>query len=90
MLEKDSLGRNNAIYKFIRLLLSIEDATNISIDGDWGSGKTFFVKQLKLVLEAYNSNFKSSKNHNDTINEKDREQIKKIMSRIDEDFLMKL
>lgn len=86
-LKEDSLGRNKAIYRFIRLLLSIEDATTISIDGDWGSGKTFFVKQLKLVLEAYNSNFKSSKNHNDDINEKDREQIKEIMSRIDEGFL---
>lgn len=34
MLEKDSLGRNRAIYRFIGLLLSIENATTISIDGD--------------------------------------------------------
>ena len=65
MLEKDSLGRNRAIYRFIGLLLSIEDATTISIDGDWGSGKTFFVKQLQLVLEAYNPNSKISENKND-------------------------
>lgn len=90
-LKEDSLGRNNAIYRFIRLLLSIEDSTTISIDGDWGSGKTFFVKQVKLVLEAYNSSFKISNNDNesDDINEKDREQIKQVMSNIDigKDFL---
>ena len=95
MLEKDSLGRNNAIYRFIRLLLSIEDATTISIDGDWGSGKTFFVKQVKLVLEAYNSSFKISENNNESdqnddgdenINRDDIKQIKEIMSNIDKDF----
>lgn len=93
MLEKDSLGRNNAIYRFIRLLLSIEDATTISIDGDWGSGKTFFVKQLKLVLEAYNSSFKVSNkddesdyNNDENINGDDIDQIKKVMSIIDEKF----
>ena len=88
MLEKNSLDRNRAIYRFIRLLLSIEDATTISIDGNWGSGKTFFVKQVKLVLEAYNSNFKSSKNNsdNDDINEKDIEKIKETMLYIDKDF----
>lgn len=84
-LKEDSLGRNRSIYRFIQLLLSIEDATSISIDGKWGSGKTFFVKQLKLVLEAYNPNFKIS-NNND-INEKDIEQIKEVMSRVDKDFL---
>ncbi len=93
MLEKDSLGRNNAIYRFIRLLLSIEDATTIPIDGDWGSGKTFFVKQLKLVLEAYNSSFKVSNkddesdyNNDENINGDDIDQIKKVMSIIDEKF----
>lgn len=95
MLEKDSLGRNNAIYRFIRLLLSIEDATTISLDGDWGSGKTFFVKQVKLVLEAYNSSFKISENNNESdqnddgdenINRDDIKQIKEVMSNIDKDF----
>ena len=93
MLEKDSLGRNKTIYRFIRLLLSIQDAITISIDGDWGSGKTFFVKQLKLVLEAYNSSFKISNkddesdyNDDENINGDDVDQIKKVMSIIDEKF----
>lgn len=87
-LKEDSLGRNRLIYRFIQLLLSIQDATTISIDGKWGSGKTFFVKQLKLILEAYNSNFKIPNNddESDDINEKDIEQIKTIMSCIDKDF----
>lgn len=81
-LKEDSLGRNNAIYRFIRLLLSIEDATTISLDGDWGSGKTFFVKQVKLVLEAYNPNFNISNNKNNNINKDDVDQIKDVMSNI--------
>lgn len=95
MLEKNSLGRNKTIYRFIRLLLSIQDATTISLDGDWGSGKTFFVKQVKLVLEAYNSSFKISENNNESdqnddgdenINRDDIKQIKEVMSNIDKDF----
>ena len=31
-----------------------EDAYSIAIDGKWGSGKTFFVKQAKLALETCN------------------------------------
>ncbi len=62
-LEEDILGRNVSIYRFIRLLLAIEDGGVISIDGNWGSGKTFFVKQVKLVLDAYNPNSKISKNY---------------------------
>lgn len=87
-LREDSLDRNVAIYRFIRLLLSIEDAMTISIDGDWGSGKTFFVKQLKLVLESYNLNFKISDDDksNENINKNDVEQIRKVMSNIDKDF----
>lgn len=95
MLEKNSLGRNKTIYRFIRLLLSIEDATTISLDGDWGSGKTFFVKQVKLVLEAYNSSFKISENNNESdqnddgdenINRDDIKQIKEVMSNINKYF----
>ena len=51
---EDSIGRNQEIYKFIELLDMLEDGTTICIDGKWGSGKTFFVKQTKMVLDAFN------------------------------------
>lgn len=50
----DSIGRNTDLYYFISILNSIEDSCSISLDGDWGSGKTFFVNQAKMILDAHN------------------------------------
>jgi len=52
--EKDVIGRNSDLHKFINILDCIEDSCSIALDGRWGSGKTFFVKQAKLILEAFN------------------------------------
>lgn len=41
-LESDVLGRNCSIYNFLDLIYSINAKCTISIDGDWGTGKTFF------------------------------------------------
>lgn len=51
---QDSLDRNNDIYMFTDILESLETGCSIAIDGSWGSGKTFFVKQTKLFLDANN------------------------------------
>lgn len=51
----DSIGRNKDIYMFSDMLNSIDDNCSIALDGNWGSGKTFFVKQVKLFLDANNS-----------------------------------
>lgn len=32
-----------------------DDCYTVALNGDWGSGKTFFVKQIKMILDAYNS-----------------------------------
>lgn len=53
-LEKNIIGRNTEIINFIRLLDSIKSNFSIAIDNDWGTGKTFFVKQVKIILDAYN------------------------------------
>lgn len=53
-LEKNIIGRNTEIINFIRLLDSIKSNFSIAIDNDWGTGKTFFVKQVKMILDAYN------------------------------------
>ena len=50
----DPLGRFQELSQFVRLLNSIEDSCTIALDGDWGSGKTFFIKQAKMIIDAYN------------------------------------
>jgi len=53
-LKDDVLGRNRQISIFLDLLNHIDDACTIAVDGRWGCGKTFFVKQTKLILDAFN------------------------------------
>lgn len=53
-LEKDLLKRNKDLVHFYNLLLAQEGATSIAIDGRWGSGKTFFVKQSMFLINAKN------------------------------------
>ena len=53
-LKRDLLKRNTDIVYFYNLLLSQSDAASIALDGRWGSGKTFFVKQSMLLINAKN------------------------------------
>ena len=53
-LSEDLLDRNVSLYRFVSLLDHIEGCQSICIDAPWGAGKTFFVKQAKLVLDAFN------------------------------------
>ena len=48
-LQNDVLGRKPLLFKLIRLLNSIDTNYTISLDGDWGVGKTFFVEQLMYL-----------------------------------------
>lgn len=70
----DTIDRNEDILRFITILNAIDDSCSIALDGNWGSGKTFFVKQCKLVLDAYN-------NHISEISDEDRLNIKKVCSK---------
>lgn len=55
LLEADYIGRRQDIGQFLRLLSNMEDdCYSIALNGDWDSGKTFFIKQAKLFLDAYN------------------------------------
>lgn len=80
---EDAIGRNTDVLRFVRILNGIEGSCAIALDGNWGSGKTFFVKQTKMVLDAYNENIK-------VVNQDDREKIKNICSDIFEDSLFEL
>ena len=52
----DYIGRTGVECSFVKLLLNVESSISLGIDGKWGTGKTFFVKQSKLVLDALNPN----------------------------------
>lgn len=55
LLRTNSIGRLQYALRFITLLSHMEDdCYSIALNGDWGSGKTFFIKQAKLILDAYN------------------------------------
>lgn len=66
--KANSIGRNIDIFRFVSILNSVEDACSIAIDGNWGSGKTFFVKQVKMVMDAHNGFIRSDAS-------KDKEEI---------------
>lgn len=50
----DVINRNKDVNSFVNILNDVDGQMSICIDGQWGSGKTFFVKQTKLVLDAMN------------------------------------
>lgn len=50
----DTIGRDSDVFRFVNILNSIDCSYSVALDGRWGSGKTFFVKQAKLVLDANN------------------------------------
>lgn len=55
LLEANLIGRNQDIGQFLQLLSNMEDdCYSIALNGDWGAGKTFFIKQMKLLLDAKN------------------------------------
>lgn len=54
-MNEDLLDRNKDLKNFCRLLQLQQGMSSIAIDGRWGSGKTFFVKQCALLLSSTNS-----------------------------------
>lgn len=53
LFEENSLNRQQKVIKFADLLCNSQDNVSISMNGQWGSGKTFFIKQVKLLIDAY-------------------------------------
>ncbi len=51
----DTISRDIDVFRFIEILNSIDNGCSVALDGGWGSGKTFFVKQAKMVLDAHNN-----------------------------------
>lgn len=66
-LENDAIGRNNEVFNFSELLSTLEGPYSVAIDSEWGSGKTFFVKQVKMLLDLLNPQSKVDKEISDKI-----------------------
>lgn len=49
-IEEDLLKRNSKLIMLSKLLSNLDKNIIISIDGKWGSGKTFFVSQFKYLI----------------------------------------
>lgn len=76
-LLNDTLKRNNYLYKFYDLLKCINSSCSICLDGAWGSGKTFFVKQAQLLLLSENPLLEIGKLDID-ITEEEKNKLKEI------------
>lgn len=53
-LTQDPLHRRNEIEDFLKMLIAVEPPYTFVIDAPWGSGKTFFVKQVTRALQMAN------------------------------------
>lgn len=54
-IKENVLDRNADLNSFCQLLSYSNSMNSIALDGRWGSGKTFFVKQCALLINAKNS-----------------------------------
>lgn len=62
ILKADATGRNKDINHLLNFLTLQDNSWSIAIDGSWGSGKTFFVKQCQYVLDLTRSANSNKKN----------------------------
>lgn len=50
-LKEDPLKRDGLLANFVLQLSKAQGPLIVSLDAPWGSGKTFFVKQAKIIIE---------------------------------------
>ena len=60
-IKNNKFGRNEYLGHFLNFLDCIHYSCSIAIDGPWGCGKSFFVKQAKAILECLNPQIGQSK-----------------------------
>lgn len=71
-LTKNLLDRNDIVLQFAQFCDAQDNKCSVAIDGKWGSGKTFFVRHVQMLIDSYNP--KSS------LTEEERNKIKSIFS----------
>lgn len=52
VLENNIINRNKYIASFFKLINGIEENKIIALDGEWGSGKTWFVKSIEYLINS--------------------------------------
>lgn len=68
LLKSDPIQRRNDVFRFVDLLSHMEnDCYSVALNGAWGSGKTFFVKQVKLILDTMNMQSSLSSQTRETV-----------------------
>ena len=71
-LTKNLLDRNDIVLQFAQFCDAQDNKCSVAIDGKWGSGKTFFVRHVQMLIDSYNP--KSS------LTDEERNKIKSIFS----------
>lgn len=77
-IEDNVTGRNDSLYYLLRFLNEQDDSWSIAINGKWGSGKTFFVKQCQLMVDFLNNSNRSD-NPNDI---KQNQELAKALQKL--------
>ncbi|MFR7670546.1 MAG: P-loop NTPase fold protein [Collinsella sp.] len=55
--DRNSLSRKEDIADFLKMLLMVKPPYTFIVDSPWGTGKTFFVKQIEWILKILNPAF---------------------------------
>ena len=76
--QEDILKRNIDVAYFFFFFNSFDDACTVALNGPWGSGKTFFVKQVKIILDYYNAYMTHAENVPESMEKKIKEVISSI------------
>lgn len=56
VLKNNFINRNRYISSFLKLINGLEENEIIALDGEWGSGKTWFVKSVEYLMNSESNN----------------------------------
>lgn len=75
---EDTIARNDDLFYFVRILSGLNSGSAVALNAAWGSGKTFFVKQAKMLIDIHNPN---SDIDTECLNQEEIASIKKVYAK---------